>query len=204
MPRHNPPPPPSARQLLGGQRHCPWRRARPVARPGAHSGGGAAAAAAGVVGAHSFGCRTLRPRPPPRPTPPPHPQIEGILRATTLGAGDASLDDALFAHAESVTNRFFGPEVYYRGIVEFSNVRRALGGRGCTGDWWCGGVLPHTPPHAPTPTPPTHPHTTARAGVPERLRILRNPQAPAPHPALHHAQGGGARGWVGGWVGGRA
>lgn len=32
------------------------------------------------------------------------------------------LDNALFAHAESVSSRFFGKDVYYRGIVEFSNV----------------------------------------------------------------------------------
>ena len=32
------------------------------------------------------------------------------------------LDRALFVHADSVTRRFFGDEVYLRGIVEFSNV----------------------------------------------------------------------------------
>ena len=32
------------------------------------------------------------------------------------------LDRALFVHADSVTRRFFGEEVYLRGIVEFSNV----------------------------------------------------------------------------------
>ena len=38
------------------------------------------------------------------------------------------LDNALFAHAESVSNRFFGKDVYYRGIVEFSNVRPGRAG----------------------------------------------------------------------------
>ena len=32
------------------------------------------------------------------------------------------LDRALFVHADSVTRRFFGDEVFLRGIVEFSNV----------------------------------------------------------------------------------
>lgn len=32
------------------------------------------------------------------------------------------LDRALFVHADSVTRRFFGDQVYLRGIVEFSNV----------------------------------------------------------------------------------
>ena len=32
------------------------------------------------------------------------------------------LDSALFVHADSVTRRFFGDQVYLRGIVEFSNV----------------------------------------------------------------------------------
>ncbi|GAB4823876.1 hypothetical protein N2152v2_010922 [Parachlorella kessleri] len=49
-------------------------------------------------------------------------QMEGLLRATTLGGGNKVLDNALFAHAESVTDRFFGKNVFYRGIVEFSNV----------------------------------------------------------------------------------
>ncbi|EFN57384.1 hypothetical protein CHLNCDRAFT_142788 [Chlorella variabilis] len=49
-------------------------------------------------------------------------QMEGLLSATSTGAGSKVLDNALFAHAESVTGRFFGRDVYYRGIVEFSNV----------------------------------------------------------------------------------
>lgn len=40
------------------------------------------------------------------------------------------LDNALFAHAESVSSRFFGRDVYYRGIVEFSNVRACAAFRG--------------------------------------------------------------------------
>eukprot|EP00887_Chlorella_sp_A99_P004653 scaffold4.g4653.t1 len=52
-------------------------------------------------------------------------QIEGLLAATSRGEGNKALDDALFAHAESVTNRFFGKDVYFRGIVEFSNVCQA-------------------------------------------------------------------------------
>lgn len=49
-------------------------------------------------------------------------QMEALLGATSTGAGSKVLDNALFAHAESVSNRFFGKDVYYRGIVEFSNV----------------------------------------------------------------------------------
>lgn len=56
--------------------------------------------------------------------------IERLLRATSvLGDGDRvvesldpGLDAALFAHADSVTRRFFGDDIYMRGIVEFSNV----------------------------------------------------------------------------------
>ena len=77
-------------------------------------------------------------------------QMEALLAATSgnlLSGGSSSssssggtaasagaskvLDDALFAHAESVSNRFFGRDVYYRGIVEFSNVRAGqMQGRG--------------------------------------------------------------------------
>jgi len=51
-------------------------------------------------------------------------QIHGILEATTNepGTKNSELNDALFAHAESVSRRFFGDKVYQRGIVEFSNV----------------------------------------------------------------------------------
>ncbi|KAL4444885.1 hypothetical protein ABPG77_003935 [Micractinium sp. CCAP 211/92] len=59
-------------------------------------------------------------------------QMEALLAATTpastlLPGGETAerarlLDNALFAHAESVSSRFFGKDVYYRGIVEFSNV----------------------------------------------------------------------------------
>ena len=44
-----------------------------------------------------------------------------ILEETTI-KGNKELEKALFSHADAVTNRFFGPEVYFRGIVEFSNV----------------------------------------------------------------------------------
>ena len=55
---------------------------------------------------------TLRPRPL---------QVHAILEATTHG-GDKTLEGALFSHADAVTTKFFGNEIYYRGIVEFSNV----------------------------------------------------------------------------------
>ncbi|WIA39024.1 hypothetical protein OEZ86_005171 [Tetradesmus obliquus] len=48
-------------------------------------------------------------------------QITGILEETT-NKGDSALEKALFSHADAVTQRFFGDAVYYRGIVEFSNV----------------------------------------------------------------------------------
>ena len=54
---------------------------------------------------------------PPTPTK----QVHAILEATTHG-GDKTLEGALFSHADAVTTRFFGNEIYYRGIVEFSNV----------------------------------------------------------------------------------
>jgi hypothetical protein len=55
--------------------------------------------------------------------------------AASAGASKV-LDNALFAHAESVSNRFFGRDVYYRGIVEFSNVRAE---QGRAGGWICRG-----------------------------------------------------------------
>ena len=48
-------------------------------------------------------------------------QVHAILEATTHG-GDKTLEGALFSHADAVTTKFFGNEIYYRGIVEFSNV----------------------------------------------------------------------------------
>lgn len=48
-------------------------------------------------------------------------QVHAILDATT-NKGDKTLEKAMFSHADNVTTRFFGQEVYYRGIVEFSNV----------------------------------------------------------------------------------
>jgi biotin synthase-like enzyme/GTPase SAR1 family protein len=64
-------------------------------------------------------------------------QIEALLKATTLNQGNKALDDALFTHAESVTHRFFGKDVYFRGIVEFSNV--------CEFDCYYCGVRKHQP-----------------------------------------------------------
>ena len=62
--------------------------------------------------------------------------MEALLAATTLHGGNKALEDALFSHAESVSQRFFGREVFYRGIVEFSNVRRAaVCLRGCAAGW---------------------------------------------------------------------
>lgn len=67
----------------------------------------------------------------PAPLPPhPHPASPCPSRCfLSPGAAETSetaerarlLDNALFAHAESVSSRFFGKDVYYRGIVEFSN-----------------------------------------------------------------------------------
>ncbi|WIA39023.1 hypothetical protein OEZ86_005171 [Tetradesmus obliquus] len=48
-------------------------------------------------------------------------QHSSILEETT-NKGDSALEKALFSHADAVTQRFFGDAVYYRGIVEFSNV----------------------------------------------------------------------------------
>jgi biotin synthase-like enzyme len=64
-------------------------------------------------------------------------QIEALLKATTLHQGNKALDEALFTHAESVTRRFFGKDVYFRGIVEFSNV--------CEFDCFYCGVRKHQP-----------------------------------------------------------
>ena len=51
-------------------------------------------------------------------------QMSEILQRTSTfrPARDKKLEDALFAHANSVTRRFFHDEVVMRGIVEFSNV----------------------------------------------------------------------------------
>mmetsp|Transcript_30721 Transcript_30721/g.91052 ORF Transcript_30721/g.91052 Transcript_30721/m.91052 type:complete len:721 (-) Transcript_30721:2123-4285(-) len=48
-------------------------------------------------------------------------QIHAILDETT-NKGNTALEKALYSHADAVTTRFFGDEIYYRGIVEFSNV----------------------------------------------------------------------------------
>ena len=47
--------------------------------------------------------------------------MHAILEATTHG-GDKELEKALFSHADAVTTKYFNDEIYYRGIVEFSNV----------------------------------------------------------------------------------
>ncbi|KAI8474409.1 MAG: hypothetical protein J3K34DRAFT_518152 [Monoraphidium minutum] len=57
-----------------------------------------------------------------------------LLAETTL-RGNKGLEAALFAHADSVTRAFFGDDVYYRGIVEFSNV--------CTNDCGYCGIRKH-------------------------------------------------------------
>ncbi|PSC71854.1 iron hydrogenase assembly [Micractinium conductrix] len=49
-------------------------------------------------------------------------RLPGAAAAPADAERAGLLDSALFAHAESVSNRFFGKDVYYRGIVEFSNV----------------------------------------------------------------------------------
>ncbi|KAG2501618.1 hypothetical protein HYH03_000123 [Edaphochlamys debaryana] len=48
-------------------------------------------------------------------------QILGILEAVWR-RGDAELEKALYAHANAVTNKYCGGGVYYRGLIEFSNV----------------------------------------------------------------------------------
>lgn len=48
-------------------------------------------------------------------------QMTALLHATASGA-DAELQRALFVHADSVSDRYFGKDVCFRGIIEFSNV----------------------------------------------------------------------------------
>lgn len=48
-------------------------------------------------------------------------QIHSILEDTTV-RGNKHLEKALFSYADAVTTKFFGDSIYYRGIVEFSNV----------------------------------------------------------------------------------
>eukprot|EP00808_Paulinella_micropora_P007778 g3523.t1 len=64
--------------------------------------------------------------------------IGRVLEA--LQAGDKELEAALFSHADAVTTRTFGPEVYLRGIVEFSNV--------CANDCAYCGIRKHAPPES--------------------------------------------------------
>jgi biotin synthase len=63
-------------------------------------------------------------------------QTHGILEATTT-KGNKELEKALFSYADSVTNRFFSEQVFYRGIVEFSNV--------CQNDCGYCGIRKHQP-----------------------------------------------------------
>lgn len=46
-------------------------------------------------------------------------QIEELLES-----GDGELVEAVFQHADSVTRRFFGEKIHFRGLIEFSNVCR--------------------------------------------------------------------------------
>lgn len=64
----------------------------------------------------------------------PHEQVHALLEATTHGK-DEALGGALFSHADAVTTKYFGNEIYYRGIVEFSNV--------CTNDCGYCGIRKH-------------------------------------------------------------
>jgi [FeFe] hydrogenase H-cluster radical SAM maturase HydE len=65
------------------------------------------------------------------------PQMESLLLATSSLGKRPELQHALFTHAESVTRRFFGNGVYYRGIIEFSNV--------CDNDCYYCGIRKHQP-----------------------------------------------------------
>lgn len=69
------------------------------------------------------------------------PQMESLLRVTSSssanGNGATELQRALSTHADSVTRRFFGNGVYYRGIIEFSNV--------CDNDCYYCGIRKHQP-----------------------------------------------------------
>ncbi|CAG9463417.1 unnamed protein product [Pedinophyceae sp. YPF-701] len=66
-------------------------------------------------------------------------QMAELLRRCTGGPGgkgaDAELQEALFVHANTVTQRFFGDDVYMRGIIEFSNV--------CENDCYYCGIRKH-------------------------------------------------------------
>eukprot|EP00808_Paulinella_micropora_P003546 g78986.t1 len=63
-------------------------------------------------------------------------ELEAAL-FSALQAGDKELEAALFSHADAVTTRIFGPEVYFRGLVEFSNV--------CSNDCAYCGIRKHAP-----------------------------------------------------------
>ena len=65
-------------------------------------------------------------------------QMEGLLRKVHVDRDDR-LQRALFVHADSVTDRFFGNEIAFRGIVEFSNV--------CDCDCYYCGIRKHQQVH---------------------------------------------------------
>ncbi|PNH10795.1 GTPase Der, partial [Tetrabaena socialis] len=48
-------------------------------------------------------------------------QVLGVLEAVWRH-GDAALERALYGHAAAVTDKFCGGSVFYRGLIEFSNV----------------------------------------------------------------------------------
>ncbi|KAG2449994.1 hypothetical protein HYH02_000098 [Chlamydomonas schloesseri] len=48
-------------------------------------------------------------------------QVLGVLEAVWR-RGDLNLERALYSHANAVTNKYCGGGVYYRGLVEFSNI----------------------------------------------------------------------------------
>jgi hypothetical protein len=54
--------------------------------------------------------------------PPPPGRLNKDILEQTTNRGNTLLSKALFSHADAVTQAFFGEAVYYRGIVEFSNV----------------------------------------------------------------------------------
>ncbi|CEM24053.1 unnamed protein product [Vitrella brassicaformis CCMP3155] len=50
-------------------------------------------------------------------------EIHGLMEMCWKeGSRDERVREALFAHANEVTRRFFGNKVFYRGLIEFSNV----------------------------------------------------------------------------------
>eukprot|EP00123_Amoebidium_parasiticum_P018355 comp24177_c0_seq5/m.44229 comp24177_c0_seq5/g.44229 ORF comp24177_c0_seq5/g.44229 comp24177_c0_seq5/m.44229 type:complete len:649 (-) comp24177_c0_seq5:19-1965(-) len=62
-----------------------------------------------------------------------------LCEVLTAAPQNKLLEKAMFAHADAVTERFFGPDIYYRGIVEFSNV--------CQKDCFYCGIRKHQKVH---------------------------------------------------------